>query len=78
MKVAALLSGGKDSLYAAYIATQYGWDLTHAVTIKPEKLSWMYHTENIHLVNSIAESMGIPLIEKITHANKEEELGDLK
>lgn len=78
MKVAALLSGGKDSLYASYIATQYGWDLTYAVTIKPEKLSWMYHTENIHLVNSIAESMGIPLIEKITHANKEEELEDLK
>jgi len=78
VKVAALLSGGKDSLYATYIATQYGWDLTHAITIKPEKLSWMYHTENIHLVSSIAKSMGIPLIEKISHANKEEELDDLK
>jgi len=78
VKVAALLSGGKDSLYATYIATQYGWDLTYAVTIKPEKLSWMYHTENIHLVNLIAESMGISLIEKSSFANKEEELDDLK
>ena len=78
MKIAALLSGGKDSLYALYIAMQYGWEITHAVTIKPEKLSWMYHTENIDFVEPIAESMGIPLIERHTAAEKEDELEDLK
>ncbi|MEA2054300.1 MAG: TIGR00289 family protein [Candidatus Thermoplasmatota archaeon] len=78
MKIACLISGGKDSLYALYIALQYGWDITHIVTISPKKLSWMYHTENIHLVDSVAESMRIPLIKKESYANKEEELEDLK
>ena len=78
MRVASLISGGKDSLYSTYIAHQYGWDVTHAVTVKPEKLSWMYHTENVHLVNFIADSMRLPLVERCTDAEKEEELDDLK
>ncbi|NIA10197.1 MAG: TIGR00289 family protein, partial [Nitrospiraceae bacterium] len=78
MRVASLLSGGKDSLYATYIAFQYGWDVTHAVTVKPKKLSWMYHTENVHLADFVADSMGIPLIQKYSDAEKEVELDDLK
>ncbi len=78
MRVASLLSGGKDSLYATYIAFQYGWDVTHAVTVKPKKLSWMYHTENVHLADFVADSMGIPLIQKYSDAEKEAELDDLK
>ncbi len=78
MRIASLISGGKDSLYATYIAIQYGWEVTYAVTIKPKKLSWMYHTENIRLVDSIAESIKLPLIKRDSRADKEDELDDLK
>ena len=79
MKVAALFSGGKDSLFALYIAQQYGWDITHLVTINPEnKDSWMYHSVNIHLTKSIAEALDMPLISKTTKGKKEEELTTLK
>lgn len=77
MNVAALLSGGKDSLYATYIASMYGWNLTHAVTIRPRQLSWMYHTDNIHLADVIADTLELPLILRDTEGEKERELGEL-
>jgi predicted ATP pyrophosphatase (TIGR00289 family) len=79
MKVAALFSGGKDSTFSIYIAKQYGWDVTHLVTLMSEnKDSWMFHSINIHLVDKLAEAMDIPLIKRITKGEKEEELADLK
>ncbi len=78
MKIACLISGGKDSLYACYIAKQYGWDISSLIGVIPKKLSWMYHTENIHILPLIAQSMKIPLLIKESEAEKEEELEDLK
>jgi len=79
MKVAALFSGGKDSIFAIYIAQQYGWDITHLVSIFPEnKDSWMYHSVNIHLTKTLANALNIPLISKETKGEKEEELSSLK
>jgi len=79
MKVAALFSGGKDSVFTIYIAQQYGWDVAHLVTLNSEKQdSWMFHTVNIHLTEKLAETIGIPHIKKITKGEKEEELKDLK
>jgi len=78
MNVATLLSGGKDSLYATYVSIQYGWDVLYGIAIKPKKLSWMFHTENVHLVDYIAKNMGLPLIERESNASKEDELEDLK
>ena len=78
MNLAALLSGGKDSLYAAYVATMYGWDVTHTVTIRPHQLSWMYHTDNIHLTEVIADALNVPLVIRDTTAEKEQELDDLE
>lgn len=79
MKVAALFSGGKDSVFAIYIAEQHGWDITNLVTILPEnKDSWMYHSVNIHLADKLSEAIGIPLTKRITKGEKEEELKDLK
>jgi len=79
MKVAALFSGGKDSTFSIYIAKQYGWDVTHLVTLLPEKKdSWMFHSINIHLVDKLAEAMNVPLIKRITKGEKEGELEDLK
>ena len=79
MKLAALFSGGKDSAFAIYIAQQYGWEITHLVTlVSKSQESYMFHVPNIHLVDSLAEAMDIPLIKHETAGEKEEELEDLK
>jgi ABC transporter with metal-binding/Fe-S-binding domain ATP-binding protein len=79
MRVASLFSGGKDSIYAIYIAEQHGWDITNLVTIIPEnKDSWMYHSVNIHLVDELSEAINIPIEKKISKGKKEDELIDLK
>jgi len=79
MKVAALFSGGKDSVFSIYIAKQWGWDISYLVTIYPKKKdSWMFHSINIHLTEKLSEAIDIPIIRKQTKGNKEEELGDLK
>lgn len=79
MKVAALFSGGKDSVFAIYIAQQYGWEVTHLITLQSEiPDSWMFHSVNIHLTDLLAEALGIPLITQSTKGEKEKELQDLQ
>ena len=79
MRVAVLFSGGKDSVYALYIAQQYGWEVTSLVSILPKKRdSWMYHSINIHLTKLLSKAMNIPLISKETIGEKETELADLQ
>ncbi len=78
MKVAVLFSGGKDSCFAAYLASQ-SEDVACLITLvskNPE--SYMFHTPNIRLAGLQAESMGIPLIEQETRGVKEKELRDLE
>ncbi|MCD6513166.1 MAG: diphthine--ammonia ligase [Thermoplasmata archaeon] len=76
--VACLISGGKDSIYACYIAKQYGWNIKNLISVIPEKLSWMYHFDNIWVVNLIAEAMDVPILTARSKAIKEKELEDLK
>lgn len=79
MRVAALFSGGKDSVFAVYITKQYGWEVTSLVSLLPEQPdSWMFHSINIHLTDLFAEALDIPLVKRGTKAKKEEELADLK
>ena len=78
MKLAALVSGGKDSLYAAYLASkehkiEY---IISVVSENPE--SYMFHYPNIHLVKEQAKLMNIEFIEKKTKGEKEKELEDLE
>ena len=78
MKLAILLSGGKDSIYATYLADQTD-EVVCAITIKSEnKESYMYHTPNIDLVELQARSMELPLITKTTKGEKEKELIELQ
>lgn len=78
MKCAILLSGGKDSLYSAYLASKEH-KLVCAITIVSEnKDSYMFHTPNISWVGLQAQSMDIPLMIAKTKGVKEEELIDLK
>lgn len=79
MRVAALFSGGKDSVFAVYIAKQYGWEIPFLVTLFPEQSdSWMFHSINISQTEQVARAMEVPLVKRITRAEKETELVDLK
>ena len=59
MTVTALVSGGKDSVYAAYLADTQGWPVEELVTLRPrDPESMMFHTPNLDLVELQAEAWG--------------------
>ncbi|MFQ6010071.1 MAG: diphthine--ammonia ligase [Candidatus Aenigmatarchaeota archaeon] len=79
MKLAALVSGGKDSLAAVWKAVQSGHEIKYLVTViarRPD--SYMYHTVNIGMVLKQAEVMGIRLVSKLSSGEKEKEVKDLE
>lgn len=79
MKVAALVSGGKDSVLAAHVAMQNAWDVTHVVTVRPHASdSYMFHAPNTDLGPLLAGAFGLPLVEVATTGEKERELDDLE
>ncbi len=79
MRLAALTSGGKDSLYAVYLARKEGHDIRYLLSMIPESHeSYMFHHPNIELTEIQAELMGIPLLVEKTSGEKEEELKDLE
>ena len=78
MKLAALISGGKDSLYAAYLASKEH-DIVYFISMVSENpASYMFHFPNLHLVRTQASLVGVPLLEKKTKGEKELELDDLE
>jgi predicted ATP pyrophosphatase (TIGR00289 family) len=79
MRLAALVTGGKDSALALHRVLKKGHEVTYLVTIIPQREdSWMYHFPNIGLTNLFAEASGIPLVKAETSGIKEEEVEDLK
>jgi len=79
LRVAALISGGKDSMLALHHAVWMGHEVSQLVVMLPERPdSWMFHTPNLHLTRLISEALGIPLVQAPTSGVKEVEVGDLK
>jgi len=80
MKLALLLSGGKDSVYAGYIAkTKYNHEISCCITIASEnKHSYMFHTPSISKTKLQSDSMNLPIIIQETSGKKESELKDLE
>ncbi|RLG13741.1 MAG: hypothetical protein DRN66_03620, partial [Candidatus Nanohalarchaeota archaeon] len=79
MKIGALVSGGKDSLFALYLMKKQGNDISCIMTMNSESdESYMFHYPNVNIVKAQAKLMNIPYIEKTTKGIKEEELSDLK
>ena len=79
MKVAVLLSSGKDSMFAMQKAIEEGHKVVGLITvISKNKDSWMFHTPNIRMVEYQAKCLDLPLIKKETEGEKEKELSDLK
>lgn len=78
MKTAVLFSGGKDSCYAAYLASKEN-ELTCLITMHSENPdSYMFHTPSIEKTKAQAEAMELPLIVHKTKGEKEKELVDLE
>ena len=79
MRVAALVTGGKDSALALYRALKLGYEVKFLVTMIPQREdSWMFHFPNIHLTDLFAKAVEIPLVKAETVGIKETELKDLK
>jgi len=79
LRVAALVTSGKDSALALYRAMETGYEVAHLVSIIPQRPdSWMFHYINIHLTDLFAEAVGIPLVKTETAGVKEAEVEDLK
>ena len=78
MRLAVLLSGGKDSIYSCWRAMQSG-QVVCFVTIRSRNTdSYMFHTPNIDLTRLQADAAGIPLIDWQTAGEEEAELADLR
>ncbi len=79
VKLGALVSSGKDSIYAMYVMMKQNYSIECMISLKSaNKDSYMFHTPAIDLVKLQSESIGIPLIEQETAGEKEKELLDLK
>ena len=79
MKIAALVSGGKDSIFAVQKMIASEHDISCFVCLVPDnKESYMFHSVNTDLVNLMAEAAEIPLFYQKTSGIKEEELSEMK
>jgi len=78
MRLAALISGGKDSIYSAYKSSKDN-EIVCMISFKSKRAdSYMFHIPNIELVRLQAESMNLPLIFMESSGIKEKELKDVK
>ncbi|MEN2999358.1 MAG: diphthine--ammonia ligase [Acidilobaceae archaeon] len=60
LRACALLSGGKDSSYALYLAIRRGYEIACTLTVKPRREdSWMFHYPAVELVRLQARAMGL-------------------
>jgi diphthine-ammonia ligase len=79
MRLAALVTGGKDSILALYKAQKMGHHIEVLATMVPKRSdSYMFHFPNIHMVDYVATALDLPLVKAETSGIKEKELSDLK
>ncbi len=78
MRVAALISGGKDSVLALHeVINKY--DVICLVCALPQNPhSYMFHTPNLHLLDAISSCLDLPILKIPTKGVKEEEVKDLE
>ncbi len=78
MKLGALISTGKDSLFAMYKAGKDN-EITCLITVQSSNPdSYMFHTPSVELAKYQAEALELPLVMVQTKGEKEKELEDLK
>ncbi|MEO2241137.1 MAG: diphthine--ammonia ligase [Euryarchaeota archaeon] len=78
MRAAVLLSGGKDSVLAAHLAAERGYELTHGLTVVPsDPESTMFHVPNADLGTLVAEAMGLEPVRVRSGRDDDADLGEL-
>ncbi|MEM2250504.1 MAG: diphthine--ammonia ligase [Candidatus Hadarchaeales archaeon] len=61
MKLAALCSGGKDSIFALWLAMKEH-EIEKIIFVLPQREdSWMFHHPNVHLYELFSKCIGIPV-----------------
>jgi len=77
--IGALVSSGKDSIYALYLMKKQGYNVKCIITLKSRNPdSFMFHTPTVDMAKLQSKAIGIPLIKQKTAGEKEKELIDLK
>ncbi len=66
MKVVASWSGGKDSCYAYYLASQQGYQIMNLFTMMMSETKSNFHMIPSEILDTQADAIGIPLIKKTT------------
>jgi predicted ATP pyrophosphatase (TIGR00289 family) len=79
MRIAVLVTGGKDSALTLHRVMNAGYEVEYLVSMIPlSEDSWMFHYPNIRLVDLFADAVEIPLVKAETSGVKEKEVEDLK
>lgn len=78
MKLAALCSGGKDSIFALWLAMKEH-EIEKIIFILPQREdSWMFHHPNVHLYELFSKCTGIPVEGLVFTGEKMEEISFLE
>ncbi len=57
MRLSALVSGGKDSIFSAYLCESHGWPVDELLTLYPaDSDSMLFHTPNLSVVPLLARA----------------------
>ncbi len=75
MHLAALFSGGKDSVFATYLMEQQGHSVDVLVNVRPkDPHSWVFHTPNLKVLPLMAKAMGKELVAVDSSGTEEDDL----
>jgi uncharacterized protein (TIGR00290 family) len=64
MKVVASWSGGKDSCFACYKATQQGYEVTNLLTMMMSETKSSFHMIPSSILDAQSDAVGIPLVKQ--------------
>jgi len=79
MRLAALYSGGKDSVFAMYLVRQMGHEVPYAVSMIPEKgESWIFHVPNMEVIPKTVEAVGALAVTASTDGTEEGDMEGLR
>ncbi len=78
MIAVSILSGGKDSNYALYLAEKEYGEVEYILTLKPKKYSYAFHIPNVDFVSLQVKAMGKKHIMKQVSGEKNKELNEFK
>lgn len=79
MRVACLVSGGKDSHYARWRADREGHEVRSLVNLVPERRdAWLFHAVALEVVPLQAEALGIPLVRATAGGGEDAEMEALR